>query len=69
MTEYYIQDVPMRKSQRRADVAWCCLLCEGVKPEVAKSVLRAVGLPFFVVFLGVNFLLHERDVRKERKED
>lgn len=69
MTEHYIQDVPMRKYQRRADVAWCWLLCEGVRPQVVRIVLRAIGVPFFLVFLGVNFLLLERDIKKERKED
>jgi hypothetical protein len=66
--EHDAPDLPMRKFRRRSDVACCWLTCENIRPEILQTPLRAMGLPFFCVFLGINYLLLERDVKRERKE-
>jgi hypothetical protein len=68
LIEHDALDPPMRKYRRRLDIACCWSLCENIRPEILQKTLRAMGLPFFCVFLGVNYLLLGRDVKRERKE-
>jgi hypothetical protein len=66
--EHDALDLPMRKYQRRLDVACCWLLCENIRPEILKTTLRAIGFPIFCIFLGISSLLFERDLERKMKE-
>lgn len=68
VTEHGVPDGPVRRFHRRCDVALCLLLCENIRPESLRTVLRAASLPFFYCFLAINSFWLRKDIEREMKQ-